>query len=240
MGKEKYTINENYDFLNWYNSMVNYGYKGYTTNELQQFVDSISLFYATKEDNVSTKSAINKLPANDYRFFSCYFRKNINYDIKNSADVNVKAPRQDTVEIFDAKSQATLTIYYDESGKFYNIYNNRKFKFLFEKPQKENLFEVYSAFKPFEDRFDIYELDDLMFTHSVDFELRERLAYMINEKLYDEGLYDQADQFRKDASKYFGVKFDRTYHNYVENSKTIMAYKVKCKKLKNNINLYVK
>lgn len=240
MDKESYTINENYDFLNWYNSMVNYGYKGYTTNELQQFVDSIVLYYSGIDDKVSTKSAINNLPANDYRFFSCYFRKNINYDIDNSPDINVKTPRQDTIEIYDCKNLNALTIYYDEEGRFYNIYNNKKYKFLCEKPAKEKLSDVYLTLQTYKDRFDLYELDDLMFTHSVDLELRERLAYMISNKLYALDESEKADKFRKDAAKYFGVKFDRTYHNYVENSKTLTGYKIKCKKLKNNINLYVK
>ena len=240
MEKSNYTIDENYDFLNWYNSMVDYGYKGYTTNELQQFVDAIALYYSGADDKASTKSAIDKLPVNDYRFFSCYFRKNINYDIENSADANNKNPRQDTVELYDYKNKGILTVYYDEEGNFFNIYNNKKYKFLCEHPGKEKLFDVYLAMRAYEDKIDLHELDDLMFTHAVDFELRERLAFMVSDKLNDLGLPEKADRFRKDASKYFGVKFDRTYHNYIEFSKTIMAYKVKCKKLRDNINLYVK
>ena len=240
MEKTNYTINENYDFLNWYKSMVDYGYRGYTTNELQQFVDAISLYYSAVDDKISTKSTIDKLPVNDYRFFSCYYRKNINYDIENSADANVKTPRQDTVELYDHNSKATLTIYYDESGKFYNIYNNKKNEFLYETSPNESILDVYLALRTYKGKMDIFELDDIMFTHSVDLEVRERLAHMINDKLNDFGLPEQADKFKKDASKYFGIKFDRTYHNYVEYSKSVMAYKVKCKKLRDNINLYVK
>lgn len=242
MDKSNYIINSNYTFLNWYNSMVEYGYSGYTTNELQQFIDAITLFYVGKEENVKIKNAINLLPANDYRFLSCYYRKNKDYNIDKSSDNDSKKPRQDTVKMTCFKTKGTFTIYYDEAGTFYNIYDDRKKKFLFDSQEKdkETLQEVYIGLKPYADRLDLSELESVMFTHSVDLELRERLAFMISDKIADIGGVGLAEQFRKDASKYFGVKFDKTQHNTMENAKTVFSYKVKCKQLQDKINLCVK
>lgn len=242
MDESNYRISENIDFLTWYYNMVEKGYKGYATYELQQLVDAVVLYYSAVDNSISTEKAIEKLPVNDYRFFSCYFRKNIDYDIKNSNDKDTKEPRQDTLELYDYKRKSKLTVYYDESGKLYNIFDERKYGWVFDRSEKHNedLYSLYMNLKNYEEKLDIHELEDIMFTHSVDLELRQRLAYMINDKLNAQNHPEQAEKFREDASTLFGVNFDRTYHNYIQNYKTVAAYKVRCKKLKNIIDLSVK
>ena len=77
MEKSNYNINTNYDFLLWYGNKVSDGYEGYTTYELQEIVDKVTDYYVRLGDDESMLKDLKKIPANLYRFFSCYYRKNI-------------------------------------------------------------------------------------------------------------------------------------------------------------------
>ncbi len=239
MEKSNYNINTNYDFLLWYGNKVSDGYEGYTTYELQEIVDKVTDYYVRLGDDESMLKDLKKIPANLYRFFSCYYRKNINYDLHNTLDIDTKSPRQDTVDIYDFETKSILTIYYDEAGKFYNIYDNKRNRCLYDRTNM-SLRHVYSNLNEYRDRYYLYELDDIMITHNIDVKLRERLAFMIDSKLRDLGFDSKADKFRNDASYCFGVSFDKPYDNVVQKDESIHKYKVKCKELVHRINNNVK
>lgn len=204
-----YKIKDDIIFTRWYKDREKEGYKGLSLDSLQDIIDKFVNYYSTLDE--SNNKGIKGLSVNEYRFMSCYYRKNEDYDIKNNPNKKELYPRQDSIEIFSKKGKNSIIVFYDESGKLYNVFDNKKNKFLFDGNEELNLQDLYVFLSNNQRVFDLREYKQIMFTQAVDYFIRDFVVGKIEKSLDIE----HAKLFKDDVTEFFGyeesVEYDDVY-----------------------------
>ena len=204
--KKEYDIYHNLDFLKWFNNILKNGYISYLNiSSLQSFVDKLSLWYEYKyperklmiEEGFIDKEFENiidiskeldyyqlryQLSYNEIKLLDSMYRSNNGYNI---LDKNKKTINYMTFNIY--KKHISKEFVEDSTYKLSAIDSNGKIKKedlskLFPKESRMNIEELYNKLRDNHD-YDINELQNILYVHSMDLELREKLLYFTMKKL---------------------------------------------------------
>ncbi len=271
--KKEYDLYHNLDFLKWFNSILKKGYKSYLNlSSLQSFIDKLYLWYEYKyperklmveegfidkefEDIIDVLKELDykqlryHLSYNEIKLLDSMYRSNNGYIVtdKNKKTINYMA-----FNIY--KKQISKEFVEDSTYKLSAIDSNGRIKKedlvkLFPKEKNMTIEELYDLLRDNHD-YDIQELQNILFTHSIDIELREKLLYFTMKKLiYSKRTnpkrgYKRALNLMKEFNSYIknlnlvSISIDKIMEEeYIVNKNSKLSNFFK--KLKNNISCYV-
>ena len=203
---KEYDLYHNLDFLKWFNSIIKKGYNSYLNlDSLQSFIDKLSLWYEYKyperkliiEEGFTDKEFENindiskeldynqlryQLSYNEIKLLDSMYRSDNGYNVvdKNKKTINYMAfniyKKQISKEFVEDSTYKLSAI--DTTGKI----KNEDLSKLFPKERNMTIEDLYNKLRDNND-YDIVELQNILFTHTMDIELREKVLYFTMKKL---------------------------------------------------------
>ena len=203
--KKEYDLYHNLEFLKWFNGILKNGYQSYLNlSALQSFINKLSMWYEYKyperklimeegfidkefesiidiSKNLDYSQLRYQLSYNELKLLDSVYRSNNGYSVldknKKNNYITFNVYKKQISKEFVEDSTYKLSAI-DTTGKIKNedIIN------LFPKEKNMTIEELYKLLRDNHD-YDIEELQNILFIHNIDIELRSKLLYFTMKKL---------------------------------------------------------
>ncbi len=271
--KKEYDLYHNLEFLKWFNMILKNGYSSYLNlSALQSFINKLSMWYEYKyperklimEEGFVDKEFDNildisknldysqlryQLSYNELKLLDSVYRSNNGYSV---IDKNKKTNNYITFNIY--KKQISKEFVEDNIYKLSAIDTTGKIKNedivnLFPKEKNMTIEDLYKLLRDNHD-YDIEELQNILFIHNMDIELRSKILYFTMKKLiYSKRTtpkrgYNRAIYLMKDFNNYIkklnlvSISIDKIMEDdYIVNKNN--KFSKFFKDIKTNISCYI-
>ena len=204
--KKEYDLYHNLEFLKWFNNILKNGYTSYLNlSALQSFINKLSMWYEYKyperrlmieegyiDNDFNNIPDITKeldynqlkyqLSYNELKLLDSVYRSNNGYSV---VDKNKKTNNYITFNIY--KKQISKEFVEDDTYKLSAIDTTGKIKNediinLLPKEKNMTIEDLYKVLRDNHD-YDILELQNILYVHNMDIELRSKILYFTMKKL---------------------------------------------------------